>query len=258
MGNIKDAGYIMVINPRSEVLPLDLLSKSGKSIQLLNSPAYELFIAQSKAPPLIKDKGMAENMNTEEVLDLNIESHAALLDKLVSIIHTKASADLSFNKQKQVTVQINKPTCSYVSEIALDSFLQDAHINEDAAGTMEKLYDGELYIITEIIKSRSFSIEDDHAEQIALNANIAVHDIADTSASVSSNRGRKELIKHDNDTALTFAVKAKQILYDKPGFFSRKKGIFKLRDADNIVLVKSADESFPSKSLTTSDGFINI
>lgn len=258
MGNLRDADFIMVINPRGDISPLDLLSKSGDGIQPLNSPAYELFLTQSQAPPAIRERAMSDKTDTEEVLDLNIESHAKLLDKLSSLLHSNISADFSFQKQRRLIVKLLKPVNSYVSEVALDTFLQSAQLNDAAAGTINKLNEGELYIITETIKSKSFSIEEEKDEHLSLNTNVGVHDIADASANVSSNKGRKELVKHNSDTELVFAIKAKQIFYDKPGLFSKKKGIFKLREVEDILLVKGADESFPSKSLTTSDYVINL
>lgn len=259
MGNLRDANFIMVINPRSDISPLDLLSKSGDDgIEPLNSAAYELFLTQSQAPPAIRERAMSDKTDTEEVLDLNIESHVKLLDKLSSLLHSNISADFSFQKQKRLIIKLNKPINSYVSEIALDSFLQGTQLNTAAAGTIEKMKEGELYIITETIKSKSFSIEEERDEQVGMNTNVGVHDIADVSANVSSNKGRKELVKHNSDTQLTFAIKAKQIFFDKPGLFSNKKGIFKLREVENILLVKGADESFPSKPLITTDGVITL
>ena len=257
MKTFRESGYIMLSIPREDVQPLDLLMKSDNgTIERLNSPLYELFIPSTYACPLISpDRELASDISNEETFNLKLQNDLGLLQSLINFIHSKVSASFSYNSNDTITLHLEDPKSNQVSYIQLDTFLQSATLNTAAAGTVEKLQNGELYVITETIKTKSCTISSGKTAHASATLNAEIKDIVAANNTVSTDKEKENTIQYSGDSFRTFGVKASRILYDKPGLFSHKKSIFKLQNAANIVLVKGGEE-FPSEKLETPGGIL--
>ncbi len=259
MKTFKDSGYIMMAVPRDDVGPLDLLYKSDKGVlNRENAPLYELFISQSIACPAIsKDVDLPTDINTEENLDLSVESSLGLLDSLVKLIKTKLSAKFSYDKQSKIVLRLNNPKSNTINLLQLDRFLQAAVLDKTAADAAKKFDNGQLYVVVEIIKTKSFTLEDKNASQLAVNTDLSVSEIAAASGNISSGKEKNTSVTYTGDEYLTFGVMVRRILYDKPGLFSFKKGSIRLDIPKDILLVRD-HEILPGEILETTDGFLHI
>src|SRR5690242_19281358 len=242
MKSFRQSGYIMMAIPRSNVMPLDLLYKSGKgTLERYNAPLYELFQGTSPSCPTVDDDDdMPDDISFDEELDLSLKSNIGLLDALTKLIKTKGSLKFSYDEHSNVVMSLKEPKSNKVNGLYLDKFLQSSKLDQSAAGATKQRFEGDLYVITEIIKSKSFTLTNKNATKTSSGIDLTVPNAATAQVSADTSVGHDASVTYQGDDYLTFGVMARRIRYDKPGLFSGKKGIFELIKDDNIVLVRGA------------------
>jgi len=234
MESLRQMGYTMLSMPSTEITPLLLLVKtSAGEVGNLNAGIEDLFEPVNRALPVIsEDIPLPSAISGTETVDLKIDSNLSLLKALTKIFSSNASAQFSLEQKKNVKFKLNNPKKNYVNIIKLDSFIQDARINTSAKSILERLKNSDLYVITEVVKTKSFSFEDE----------------ADSKTSA-------RLIDYEGTDYQAIAIKAYQILYDKSSLFSDRPEGFRIRLADNIKIVRG-EEEYPAKQL--SDAVVNL
>jgi len=239
-------------------MPLDLLYKSGKGkIERMNSPLYELFLPKTKTWPSIKkNKKLSNSLTSEEVLDLSIDADVSLLKALIKLIPVSASINTSIHKQKKTVIHLNDARSDEIGQLALDEYLQSAALNTNAKDTVDKMKSGELYVITETVKTKSYTVKNENSGQSGFNVKASAKNIADAGIGIDTSKNTESGMAYSGDSYLTFCVKASRIKYDQSGFF-KKEVTYRLRKDENIVWVLG-DEKFPSEALAAENGITDF
>jgi hypothetical protein len=249
MESLRNLGYTALTIPAEDVKPLMLLLKTSRGVVgSLNSPIEELWDTSEKRPPAVsQDIPLPALVSGSEKLDLKVESNFNLLKALTSILSTDASASFKFEKNGTASFQIVEPRKQYVSIVKLDAFLQFAPLLEGSDSILENLEDGDLYVVTEIVKAKEFVVEVEMEMDTSTSLKVPVKEIVDASGNVVVEKEKKSVIRYKGDQYLTFGFKAYKI-FRKKGIFSSNPGTFRIRPAEDIKIYKS-DEEFPKERL---------
>ena len=257
MESLRQMGYTMLSMPSTEITPLLLLVKtSAGEVGNLNAGIEDLFEPVNRALPVIsEDIPLPSAISGTETVDLKIDSNLSLLKALTKIFSSNASAQFSLEQKKNVKFKLNNPKKNYVNIIKLDSFIQDARINTSAKSILERLKNSDLYVITEVVKTKSFSFEDEADSKTSAGIELPLKNIAEAKTDVDVKKDKARLIDYEGTDYQAIAIKAYQILYDKSSLFSDRPEGFRIRLADNIKIVRG-EEEYPAKQL--SDAVVNL
>jgi hypothetical protein len=251
MESLRQMGYTMLSMPSTEITPgLLLVKTSAGEVSNLNAGIEDLFEPVNRAAPAISDDiSLPTAISGTETLDLNIGSNLSILKALTKIFSSNASAQFSFEKKKNIKFKLNNPKKNHVNIIKLDAFIQDAKVNNDAKSILQRLKNDDLYVITEVVKTKSFSVEDEADSKTSASAELPLKNIAEAKVDVAVVKDKARMIDYSGDEYQAIAIKAYQILYDKSSIFSDKPAGFRIRLADNITIVRG-DEEYPARKLS--------
>jgi len=248
MESLRKLGYTSLSIPAENVKPLTLLLRTSRGVvENLNETIEELWQPVNLATPAVSEDGdMAGQVSGFDTLDLKMEGNFNFLQALTKIFSSTLKASLSFDKNKKVKFKLENPKNNTISIIKLDAFLQDAKLNTSAQSIIERLQDGDLYVVTEILKAKSFSVEKGNAVVFKGEAEIPLKDVVDASLKTGIESEKETMIGYNGDQYLTFGFKAYKIFYkEDPG-----KGApsFRIREAEDIKIYRG-EEKYPAQQL---------
>jgi hypothetical protein len=250
MKNFTQLGYTWVTMPSSDIEPLQLVERIGPgAVQQLNAEMTDMFEPNSYAAPLPQGgKALPPELNVEDVVDLSIDANLGLLESFIKIFTGKAGANLNVDRKRSSKFKLNNATRSVVNLIKLDTYLQDANVNQLAKSYIEKLKDDGLYIITEVIKTPSFTVSFEKSSSTDIGIE-APTNVAEINAGFDRQSGQLKVMSANGEIPLTVAVRAARIFFDKPGFLSGKPGKFRLSSAEKLDTFRG-EEEYPAEYLT--------
>jgi hypothetical protein len=210
----------------------------------------------NKQPPAIsKDVKLPAALNGMEKLNLHAEANVSFLQGLLKAFSSNASAGFSLDDKNNINFKLDNPRTNFIDIIKLDAFIQDAKINTDAKAILERLKNDDLYVITEIIKANSFILEEDEQSDLSAKVEVPLKQVVDAKGGVEVKKEKSRKIENTDGTYFTIAIKAFQILYDKPSLFSSRPAGFRIREATNIKIFRG-EEAYPAKPLE--DVIVNL
>jgi hypothetical protein len=221
MGSLKNAGFVMLSLPQSDVNPLQLLIRtSSGTVDRLNASLGDLFIPQTTAPPDVSSDKPLPEVEGEEELNMNINADVSFLKGLEKFFGLKGSANFSYEQGRIFKIKLNDPKLSTVNVIRLSGFIKDAKVNNSVGDMADKLNDSEVYVITEVIKAKSFRVGRANNQQAKEEIEVNVPGVAEGSQGVDIGRKDSSDLHYDGDTPMTFALKAYRIKASGGGWFS--------------------------------------
>ena len=259
---LSDYGYNLVALPKEDIKPLMLLYKNGSSVSALDSTVDKLFsIADAPLPVVIRDRVVTGIEGGASVI-FDAEGGLTMLDWLLNALKMgKSSLKAGVGALHKVKITYENVREDKVSLLELDSFISGSDPVPGKFNTFkEKLENGELYVINNVLKSNSFSvaIEDVTGSHVDIEANI--RGIVDANVDMSRNKNNELTLRHSHtDTYVAFAVKAQQILYDQKDwwqFFKKKEAQFRIKDQQGVIL--RGEDKFPTKSLQIGEAGVDI
>lgn len=246
MNSIQQKGYALVVLPAEDLKPLYLLEKvSNGSAQNIHSHIKDLFEPKGKPlPSVTKNAKAPSELKSSENVDLSAGANFNFLKALLRFFSGSASVSTSLQNQGAVQLQMKDLRKDYVSLIELESFIQQARpvITESY---LQKLEKGELFVITEVLKTVHFTMGEEKKNDFKVNAGVQSPELADAKADISYTKERDSLME-GNDVAV--GLKAYQLFY--------RNGKYTLKYADQIQTVRG--ENFPGEKLAAEEGLLTI
>ena len=105
-----------------------------------------------------------------------------------------------------------------------------------------------VYVITEILKAKSFSLKDDKDSSIKGSGGISAEPVGEAAVNLERKKDKNSLLDHTGTSDLTIGIKAQQLLY--------KEGKFALKNTDEVEVVREG--KFGARELISDDGVISI
>ena len=182
------------------------------------------------------------------------------LFKAFGLNSSKLDGNLSLHFGKAVHISFENIIEEKISHLDLDNFLTGAIPKADDFRTYtEKLLDSELYVITQVLKSKSFtlSLEKDNSQKAHLDA--ALEELATANASIDRRKENEIVIATQGEAAMAFAFKAVRIIYNKQSWFKfwdKKQAGFTIKNQEGLTLRHAED--FPVDALPSDLDITNL
>lgn len=227
---IEQHGFSWVSLPREGIMPLLLLEKSPEGIfsrikralfglpeqvDALNSDLFDLFPKKGRGSyPKVGDPEATAFFSGHDILNSEAQFNLSGLEAIKEV----GSADLEakIKKAKKRLFSFKEPKkLSVKTEILLEEHLNNFHPTTQAAGFIEKLQNGKIYVVSEVLQTKSFSVRD--ASDFEISGGVSVEALegymASIKASAGHSRDQTDRLGYKGEAPITFALKAYRILY---------------------------------------------
>ena len=157
-----------------------------------------------------------------------------------------------FGHADKISFSFDNVLMDRINLIQLDQFLKDAKVGIKAGYFKDKLEKGELYVITAVLKSSTFSIKalDGSNAKVDLTGP-KVKNLIESHANFKHHSEDTGTLQYEGKEQLVFGIKAVRIHYDKPGWWNTKDGSFSIRMEEQVTM--RSTEDFPVQTLSTAE-----
>ena len=247
MSTLNPGGFILLEIPTENVHPLQILTKGENgTVYLQNFTIKDIFPKSEYALPVMSsDLEIPSGMEMAADLNLSINSNISILQSLLKLIGSSAIASFDQNKINSIKLILNFPKKNTVNEFKLDAYINKATMNEDSVSFKKMLLKDEVYVITEIIKCKDFTLVASDSNTINAEASASLPEIGNLESGLSHKTDRSNSQNYKGNSYLTIGIKAYRILYDK-SFWG--KGGFRISQEKEIKTIKG-EERFSGESL---------
>jgi hypothetical protein len=253
---VRDWGYIPVLQPRTGLEPLRVLSRQGKDLSDIGL-VLDLFAAGEIQVPAagpdeeVTDKKRIRSGRLKAGLGIHF-LHGAL--ELLGVKGT--SPRLQYRNAKSLRFTASDIRVSKVELIKLDKFLAAADIKDDAPTAMELLTAEALYICTNVIKAGQLVVETESGHDVSADVPpVPVHPGISVSADAGQGSTDQAETSYQGQRAAVFGIKAARVRFSEGKYRC-------LADSSGSLVVKAGRGSDGTGAddewLDTDAPFLNI
>jgi hypothetical protein len=253
LDSFKEKGLLKIVLPRERITPLMIIQKQDKKKGEIIGTIEELFDSTSVALSLNNIDEKASEFSGDNTAKMNFEAGFNFLQGIWSKLG-KGELSGNFKKDDLVTFSFkNLLRDSIKSEIELKRFVFTSitSMKEDDP-YRQPLIDGELYIVTSVLKSNDFQIAIHDEKKGEAKFDFNIKELLDTTFKAGSSDSTKESIVN-NGGYMVFALRAKKIFYKEGNWLI--KGRFSLEDPDIDTVLSPENKT---NDLLTEDGYIDF
>ncbi len=251
---LSEHGFNFVKMPRP-IHILDLFAKDQTGHLIPVGNITDLFIKKTEELPENKiDQPVPSEIGG--LLDKKVDMKLSL-SLLKGFLPKSIGFESAFNNANNISFSFLDAQLDSTNLLQLDIFLNDANVQEKSQGYKDRLKDSEIYVVTDVLKSKSFSIE-------ALGSNDAslkidgpeIEKVVEANAALKRSTENKAKIIYEGDTNLAIGIKAAQIRNNRSWFTPWKELSFSLSSGE-INKVRGESASAPQFEFLK-DKFIQI
>lgn len=213
---LKSAGYSVVRTPRADLAPLQLLMRAGRDLERLGElGAVMQARRQAPLPEVCRDRPAAAISGRRTGA---IEAGAGL-SLLAGILAAMAGRSLeigtAYRRAASVSFAFDDVREDAVSVADLDAWLVGARVASSGRFVARLLDSDDLFVITSLVKSRSFSVEvtDEDGAEVSVDLPV-IHQLAGAQVAVTTEGGGSSRLTYQGRTALGFGFRAVRLFYD--------------------------------------------
>ncbi|HRK29159.1 MAG TPA: hypothetical protein PK239_17930 [Chitinophagales bacterium] len=239
---LREKGYLNVALPQTGIAPLQMVIKEQGAAKSLGNITLDAFFKPDiSAPPGIQ-KEQAIEISGSLTSAVEDQAELSILEQLLSRFGIgKIKSGFSLQLGTVIEFSFNNPQKETIALLDLDNFLTGAIFQEGNFNTYEeRLKRGDLYVITDVLKSDEISITVKSGSNVGAGATLTLENVIDFNANIDHSTTNTSSMTHKRKgEMLVFGFKAVIINYDKPGWFSsKKKPRFTLKQNLNDVTLR--------------------
>lgn len=259
--HLAEKGYAIIALPKPDITALQLLIRQGDALSAYGDSLLSLFEPDEAGMPIRQTH--TADFQGQQLLSTDASVGINLLSGLFSALKlndSKLKASLGSVEGLQFSFSYTDVQEEKVSLMALDNFIAGAiPLKAGFERSLERLKNGELYVITSVLKSAHFTVSLSSTGTKTASIDAAVQELAELNASLKREGAQQFSLSAPDGQPLAFAFKAAKILYDKPRWFefwNRQAAAFRIKDQQGMVM--KSPEDFPISPLETEHGIADI
>jgi hypothetical protein len=264
---IQQEGYVWISHPREGIMPLSLIETDNQnSIQRVWNNLFDVPQEASALPADIfslfpkPKRGQVPTVNEKPKEAAFFKGHDILGVKAGVIVKTIEKLSFAGTAKAFSNIEVADKLLFSFKNVNLygveNIILLEEHINiakpsSKAPGFLEKLQNGCIFVVTEVLQTNDFVVRNVGKSQYSgkIEAD-AIKDFVNAEASLDAETESDEKIAYKGEKYVTFALKAFKILYDE------KENNYKLRNKP-LKIVRGKD-TIEGEILKTDDGLLNL
>ena len=219
---LKDLGYLPVRLPRTDVVPLQLVARSGKDLDPLGHLADVMMPGSIPLPAVLNDIQAAGGISGQRSARIKLSIGLTILGNIVQALTGK---DLDFSaaygRARTLRFEFTGVSVAKIDVVRLDQFLNRAGINPDCKHVEEMMIDDEVGVITATVSSRKFlvSAQDEADADVEVNVPV-VQAVAGGNLKVEAAGAHQFGVSYEGVAPVIFGVQAVRLFFDENGHYT--------------------------------------
>jgi len=213
---LKSVGYSPIRLPKTNLRPLQLLTKKGKDLDRLGDLST-VFTAGSNIPlPEIKED-IAATISGQRSSDLKIGVGLSILGSIIGAMGgSKLGLDATYQQAKTIAFEYRDVIEESVDVAKLDQFLADADTNPFSRYVTELLDSDDVYVTTSTIKSKRFTVDAKASRGVDVRLNVPeIQGVVGGSVKVSGHENSASKLTYEGNVPLVFGFQAVRLFYER-------------------------------------------
>lgn len=221
---LEDAGFNLVKLPKDDLTPLQLLSREKAGLERIGN-IDDLFIrGDYPKPPIHYNVSVPDELKGANDSLVKAKAGLKFLDKFLEFLGIKGGgANASLEDQENLNFEFIDPELDEVLKLKLDSYINNAKILDTSKTYVERLKEGNIYVITQVIKSKGILITSGKENKVDVDMALPeVKNAISGEFQISRSNNKNLEVRYNGPKKLVFAVQAARLIYHKDGSFRLK------------------------------------
>lgn len=212
---LKSKGYNVVRLPKTDISPLQVLTKNNGTFELLGNIESLLLKGQNADLPPIKPTGDAGSFSGQKTSNMSAGVALNILGNIIGAMGGNAGIQAAYTNANTISFTFEDVQSESVDIIKLDMYLNDADINPLSKQVKALLESDDIYIITSVLKSNKLIVEATKKDNSILKVEIPViKQIIGGKINIGSDSDQSSKTAYNGDKMLVFGIKAIRLIYE--------------------------------------------
>jgi hypothetical protein len=214
--SLKSFGYSVIRLPRTDIQPLQVLTKEGTRMTRLGELARILKPGSTIALPRLKENIPAANVSGERTSELSIGVGLSILGSVISAMGgSKLGLDVGYKNAKTATIEFTDVLEDRVDLLDVDQYLGDADVVPFSNHAAQLLEADAVYVLTSTIKSQKFIVQAKENNGTPIAVQIPeIQGVVGASVKVSTAKESSSKIVYEGAQPLVFGFQAARLFYE--------------------------------------------
>lgn len=252
---LKEYGYNVVRLPKSDVRPLQILTRQGRDMDRLGDLITVLVPGENVALPKVSENAHAANISGQRTSDLSLGIGLSILGSIIGAMGgSTLGLDAKYKEARSIMFEFHGVLEDRVEVAELDMFLGDADVSPFSRHVADLLEADQVYVTTATIKSTKFTVEAKSSSGTALEVDVPmVQQVVGANVAVSTNPNAASKITYEGKVPLVFGFQAWRLFYYDGRYHTSEY-------AGNLGGMRGVDKvpRYGDQRLTTESPFVRI
>lgn len=221
---LKQFGYNTIRLPRANIKPLQLLARSGRDLNWLGDLS-DVFVSPEAHPlPAVQLDVDAANIAGQRTGDLSIGVGLSILGNIIGALGgSKLGVEVAYKQARSAVFEFPEVKSDVSNLAQLDQFLGRSDVNPASVAVSKMLEADQVYVITNTLKSRKFTMEAKRSNGTSVGVDVPViQGAVGGSVAVSVNATQDGKVTYEGATPLVFGFQAVRLFYENNAYTTFK------------------------------------
>ncbi len=214
---LRQYGYSVFRYPRASAQPLELMHRDGKDLSRLGTLPQLITVGAEPLPAIARDETPGIDIDGTETSKVNVAIGVSILGSFIGALGGgNLGLSVGFQKARTVTFRYAGVMEDRVDVLALERCINAGQVlSSIPPGTIDKLIDDEVYVITSVLKTRSIIVNAQGETGHSVDLDVPVIKGA-VGGSVKTEVGGAlaSSVRFEGDVPVAFALQAVQLVFD--------------------------------------------
>ena len=219
---LRQFGFSVFRFPRASAQPLELLHRDGKDLTRLGLLPDLIDRGTAAALDVRREASPGIDIEGKESSRVNVAIGLNILGSFIGALGGgKLGVDAGFKNARTVTFQYTGVMEDTVDILSLEKFIKGGRVSTlIPSGTLEKLLDDEVYVVTSVLKTRKIvvSAQGEGGTSVAVDVPV-LKEAVGGNLKVETGNTRESRVAFEGPVAVAFAFQAVQLVFDESGEF---------------------------------------
>lgn len=213
---LRDLGFSPVAIPNDKIQPLIVVEKHGNAYRRTTSVESLFDYDADKNPlPTIQQGVIPSKISKQTTSKIDGEIGLNLLQTWITqLAGVQFSFDVNYHKASTIEIEFLNNSQDETDIHEITKFLEKSSMATTASSYQDKIKNDEIYIITSVLKSNSFSIKVLDGNNNSVDLGAKQEQIGDVSVKIGADKQNQTLITYEGKIPLAFGVQCYQVFYN--------------------------------------------
>ena len=219
---LRQFGFSVFRFPRASAQPLELMHREGKDLTRLGMLPDLVEAGAVKSLEVRREASPGIDIEGKETSRVNVTIGLSILGSFIGALGGgKLGLDAGFKNARTVTFEYTGVMEDAVDILTIEKFIKAGKVSPlIPAGTLEKLLDDEVYVLTSVLKTRKIVVtaQGEGGSAVAVDVPV-IQQAVGANLKVDSAKTRESRVAFEGPVPVAFAFQAVQLVFDDSGEF---------------------------------------